>query len=133
MESGRGGGVRLRGQEVASALHLSNATAGDRLDIARELDGRFPTTLGMLERGKISYMQARAVADTCSVLVPLDVPAATLRPRIRPATGLQPSRTARKSRPASSHNQDCPLSSPRIGSISAAYSTNAVPRPTAQP
>ncbi len=58
-------------EEVACALKLSGTTAAKRLQVARELDRHYPTTLGMLERGEISYMQAVAVTEACAVLDPL--------------------------------------------------------------
>ncbi|MFC4495968.1 DUF222 domain-containing protein [Streptomyces ovatisporus] len=57
-------------EEVACALKVSGATAEDRLHVARELDGRLPTTLGMLETGEISWMQAKAVVEVTDVLDP---------------------------------------------------------------
>jgi hypothetical protein len=58
-------------EEVACALKLSGTTAAKRLQVARELDSHYPTTLGMLERGEICYMQAVAVTEACGVLDPL--------------------------------------------------------------
>ncbi|MDW6061672.1 DUF222 domain-containing protein [Streptomyces sp. FXJ1.4098] len=58
-------------EEVACALKLSGTTAGKRLQVARELDSHYPTTLGLLERGEICYMQAVAVTEACGVLDPL--------------------------------------------------------------
>ncbi|MBD3008660.1 DUF222 domain-containing protein [Streptomyces sp. 5-10] len=57
-------------EEVACALKLSGTTAAKRLEVARELDRQYPTTLGMLERGEICYMQAVAVTEACAVLDP---------------------------------------------------------------
>ncbi|WP_240813042.1 HNH endonuclease signature motif containing protein [Streptomyces sp. DASNCL29] len=57
-------------EEVACALKLSGTTAAKRLEVARELDRHYPTTLGMLERGEICYMQAVAVTEACAVLDP---------------------------------------------------------------
>jgi hypothetical protein len=57
-------------EEVACALKVSNTNAAGRLEVARELDERYPTTLGLLERGQICYMQSRAVVETCQVLDP---------------------------------------------------------------
>ncbi|ADI09081.1 hypothetical protein SBI_05961 [Streptomyces bingchenggensis BCW-1] len=58
-------------EEVACALKLSGTTAAKRLQVARELDAHYPTTLGLLERGEICYMQAVAVTEACAVLDPL--------------------------------------------------------------
>ncbi|MET7764408.1 DUF222 domain-containing protein [Streptomyces sp. NPDC005393] len=57
-------------EEVACALKLSGTTAAKRLEVARELDRHYPTTLGLLERGEICYMQAVAVTEACAVLDP---------------------------------------------------------------
>ncbi|WP_413799899.1 DUF222 domain-containing protein [Streptomyces iranensis] len=57
-------------EEVACALKLSGTTAAKRLEVARELDRHYPTTLGMLRRGEICYMQAVAVTEACAVLDP---------------------------------------------------------------
>ena len=57
-------------EEVACALKISGATAEDRLHVARELDGRLPTTLGLLEAGEISWMQAKAMVEVTDVLDP---------------------------------------------------------------
>ncbi|MCQ8836003.1 HNH endonuclease signature motif containing protein [Streptomyces malaysiensis] len=57
-------------EEVACALKLSGTTAARRLEVARELDRHYPTTLGLLERGEICYMQAVAVTEACAVLDP---------------------------------------------------------------
>ncbi|WP_445515189.1 DUF222 domain-containing protein [Streptomyces sp. NEAU-174] len=57
-------------EEVACALKLSGTTAAKRLEVARELDRHYPTTLGMLESGEICYMQAVAVTEACAVLDP---------------------------------------------------------------
>ncbi|MDX3225386.1 HNH endonuclease signature motif containing protein [Streptomyces sp. ME19-01-6] len=58
-------------EEVACALKLSGTTAAKRLQVARELDSHYPTTLGLLEQGDICYMQAVAVTEACAVLDPL--------------------------------------------------------------
>lgn len=56
--------------EVACALKLSSISAGDRLRVARELDARLPTTLGLLETGEVSWMQAKAMVEITDVLDP---------------------------------------------------------------
>ncbi|WP_328319138.1 HNH endonuclease signature motif containing protein [Streptomyces sp. NBC_00388] len=55
---------------MACALRISNATATERLQIARELAGRHTKTLDLLEGGEICYMQARNLANACRVLEP---------------------------------------------------------------
>ncbi|WSV09061.1 HNH endonuclease [Streptomyces sp. NBC_01020] len=57
-------------EEVACALRISNATATERLQIAKELAGHYANTLGLLEGGEICYMQARNLANACRVLEP---------------------------------------------------------------
>ncbi|MGH3847574.1 MAG: DUF222 domain-containing protein, partial [Pseudonocardiaceae bacterium] len=57
-------------EEVACALKISGATASDRLHVARELDERLPTTLGLLEGGEISWMQAKAMVEATDILDP---------------------------------------------------------------
>ncbi|MGW7558210.1 DUF222 domain-containing protein [Streptomyces sp. NPDC054757] len=57
-------------EEVACALRISNSTATERLQIAKELAGRYAGTLGLLEGGEICYMQARNLANACRVLEP---------------------------------------------------------------
>ncbi|NDZ78998.1 DUF222 domain-containing protein [Streptomyces sp. SID10853] len=57
-------------EEVACALRISNATATERLQIAKELAGQYANTLGLLEGGEICYMQARNLANACRVLEP---------------------------------------------------------------
>ncbi|MET7936018.1 DUF222 domain-containing protein [Streptomyces sp. NPDC005322] len=64
------GGWNFACEEVACALKLSGTTAAKRLEVARELDRHYPTTLGLLERGVICYMQAVAVTEACAVLDP---------------------------------------------------------------
>ncbi len=58
-------------EEVACALKISGATAEGRLHVARELDARLPTTMGLLEAGEISWMQAKAVVEVTDILDPL--------------------------------------------------------------
>ncbi|MBQ0988462.1 DUF222 domain-containing protein, partial [Streptomyces sp. F63] len=57
-------------EDVACALRLSGVTAADRLAVATALEGRFPTTVGLLERGEICYLQAKAVTETTATLDP---------------------------------------------------------------
>ncbi|MEV3858556.1 DUF222 domain-containing protein [Streptomyces sp. NPDC050095] len=57
-------------EEVACALRLANSTASDRLHQAALLTARHPLTLGLLESGRVSYQQARAMAELCQVLSP---------------------------------------------------------------
>jgi hypothetical protein len=53
----------LARHEVGAALHLSPNTAYDRTRIAAELTGRLPATLAALAEGRISYWQARSMAE----------------------------------------------------------------------
>jgi hypothetical protein len=57
-------------EEVACVLRISNDNAAERLATARQLAERYPTTLGLLERGEICYMQARNLVEGCRVLDP---------------------------------------------------------------
>ncbi|MCC5035162.1 HNH endonuclease [Streptomyces sp. WAC 00631] len=57
-------------EDVACALKLSGNTAADRLAVATALEGRFPTTVSLLERGEICYLQAKAVAEVTGTLDP---------------------------------------------------------------
>lgn len=50
-------------EQVGAALRLSPGHAADRLAIARALVDRLPATLNMLERGELTYLHARKVAD----------------------------------------------------------------------
>ncbi|MET8682560.1 DUF222 domain-containing protein [Streptomyces sp. NPDC004647] len=50
-------------EQVACALRISNQSAATRLSTARELTRTFPTTLALLESGRIHYMQAHAVVE----------------------------------------------------------------------
>ncbi|WP_158711136.1 DUF222 domain-containing protein, partial [Streptomyces albus] len=56
--------------DVACALKLSGTTAADRLAVATALESRFPTTVGLLERGEICYLQAKALTETTHTLDP---------------------------------------------------------------
>jgi hypothetical protein len=51
-------------EQVAAALHLRPDTAGARLWDARRLVGRFPVTVRELARGRIHFMQAKALVET---------------------------------------------------------------------
>ncbi|WP_329121630.1 HNH endonuclease signature motif containing protein [Streptomyces sp. NBC_01465] len=55
-------------EQVACALKLSGAGAGDRLEVARALMDRLPQTLELLAQGEISWRQAKTVVDACAVL-----------------------------------------------------------------
>lgn len=57
-------------EEVACVLKVSGATAQDRLHVASELDARLPTTLGLLEAGEVSWMQAKAMVEITDILDP---------------------------------------------------------------
>jgi Domain of unknown function (DUF222) len=50
-------------EQVTAALRLSPGHAADRLAIARMLVDRLPATLAMLERGEITYLHARRLAE----------------------------------------------------------------------
>jgi len=58
-------------EEVACALKVTGRTAEGRLHVARELHRRLPTTLRLLERGEISWMQSKAVVEVTDALDPL--------------------------------------------------------------
>ncbi|MBQ0987502.1 DUF222 domain-containing protein [Streptomyces sp. F63] len=57
-------------EDVACALRLSGNTAADRLAVATALEERFPTTVSLLERGEICYLQAKAVTEVTGTLDP---------------------------------------------------------------
>ncbi|OFA53735.1 HNH endonuclease [Streptomyces fradiae] len=57
-------------EDVACALKLSGNTAAERLAVATALEGRFPTTVSLLERGEICYLQAKAVTEVTGTLDP---------------------------------------------------------------
>src|SRR5579859_3858703 len=69
-------------EDVACALRLAPVTAGDRLEFAREIH-RLPATLAALERGEITELHARTLAEA---VVPLaDEVAAALEHDVLPA------------------------------------------------
>jgi Domain of unknown function (DUF222) len=49
--------------EIAVALNISGAAAGQRLALALDLDERLPATLDALESGRIDLLRARAVSE----------------------------------------------------------------------
>ncbi|WP_416982744.1 DUF222 domain-containing protein [Streptomyces sp. T028] len=55
-------------EEVACALRLANQTAAQRLRIASLLSARHGVTTGLLAEGRISYVQAMAVAEQLEVV-----------------------------------------------------------------
>ncbi|AZP23337.1 HNH endonuclease [Streptomyces aquilus] len=55
-------------EEVACALRLANQTAAQRLKVATLLAGRHGATCRLLAEGRISYVQAMAVAEQLEVL-----------------------------------------------------------------
>ncbi|MET8214984.1 HNH endonuclease signature motif containing protein [Streptomyces hirsutus] len=55
-------------EEVACALRLSHLTAGQRLKAATLLAARHEVTTGLLADGRISYLQAQAVAEQLECL-----------------------------------------------------------------
>ncbi len=55
-------------EEVACALRLSFGTAAARLHAATELSTRLPATLDALERGELTPLHARVLADAVTVL-----------------------------------------------------------------
>lgn len=57
-------------EEVACVLNLATSTAAERLHVACELDGHYPATLRLLERGDISYRQAAIMVEACEILDP---------------------------------------------------------------
>jgi hypothetical protein len=68
--------------EVALAIGLSRAAAGDRLHIAEQLDRRLPATAEALGRGQINLPKVRAVVDATAVLDP--AVAAAVEQRVLP-------------------------------------------------
>jgi hypothetical protein len=50
-------------EQVGAALRLSPGIAADRLAVARTLVDRLPATVAMLERGEISYLHAKRLAE----------------------------------------------------------------------
>src|SRR5882757_8571483 len=50
-------------EQVGAALRLSPGHAADRLAVGRILVDRLPTTLGLLERGEITYLHAKNLAE----------------------------------------------------------------------
>lgn len=55
-------------EQVGAALRLAPGTATARLRVARTLVERLPATLTMLQRGEISYLHARTLADAVTDL-----------------------------------------------------------------
>jgi hypothetical protein len=55
-------------EQVGAALRLAPGTAAARLEVARTLVDRLPATLAMLQRGEISYLHARKLADAVADL-----------------------------------------------------------------
>ena len=56
-------------EQVGAALRLSPGHAADRLTVARTLVDQLPQTLAMLDRGKITYLHARRLAEA---VIPFD-------------------------------------------------------------
>jgi len=56
-------------EQVGAALRLSPGHAADRLSVGRTLVDRLPKTLAMLDRGEITYLHARRLAEA---VVPFD-------------------------------------------------------------
>jgi hypothetical protein len=56
-------------EQVGAALRLSPGHAADRLAVGRTLVDRLPATLGMLDRGEITYLHAKRLAEA---VVPFD-------------------------------------------------------------
>ncbi|HEY3715105.1 MAG TPA: DUF222 domain-containing protein [Jatrophihabitantaceae bacterium] len=50
-------------EDVACALRLSGLTAQRRLAVAQTLSERLPATLGLLDRGQVSYLHAAGLAE----------------------------------------------------------------------
>ncbi len=55
-------------EEVACALRLAPVTAQHRLDLARTLAGRLPHTLAALGEGRLTFLQARTLAEAVAPL-----------------------------------------------------------------
>jgi hypothetical protein len=56
-------------EQVGAALRLSPGHAADRLFVGRTLVDQLPATLGMLQRGEITYLHAKRLAEA---VVPFD-------------------------------------------------------------
>jgi Domain of unknown function (DUF222) len=54
--------------EIALALGISGAAAGQRLHLALDLTERLPATLASLERGEIDLLRARVISDATGPL-----------------------------------------------------------------
>jgi hypothetical protein len=81
-------------EDVAAALRLSGRTAADRLAFATELT-RLPATLGVLDRGEISNLHARSLAEAVTALD--DTAAAAIEKRVLPKAPGQALVTFRRS------------------------------------
>ncbi|HEY3717346.1 MAG TPA: DUF222 domain-containing protein [Jatrophihabitantaceae bacterium] len=51
-------------EQVGAALRLSPGHAADRLAVGRTLVDRLPTTLSMLDQGRITYLHAKKLAES---------------------------------------------------------------------
>jgi len=68
-------------EQVGAALRLSPGHAAERLGAARVLVDRLPATLGMLQRGEITYLHAKTVAVAVEPFD--DKTTATIEDRVR--------------------------------------------------
>jgi hypothetical protein len=74
-------------EQVAAALRLSPGQAADRLAVARTLVDRLPATLGLLERGEVTYLHTRRLAEA---VIPFDAQTAgKVEERVLPRAGEQ--------------------------------------------
>jgi Domain of unknown function (DUF222) len=74
-------------EQVAAALRLSPGHAADRLTVARTLVERLPATLTLLDRGEITYLHARRLADAVAGVD--DPTARKVEERVLPRAGAQ--------------------------------------------
>jgi hypothetical protein len=95
-------------EQVAAALRLSPGVAADRLAVGRTLVERLPATLKLLERGEITYLPARRLAEavagvddpSSSATMSTPSPPATTAPAPGPTFAALP--TARRWTPGAS-------------------------------
>jgi len=104
--------VDYTAEQVGAALRLSPGTAGHRLEVARILVDRLPATLGLLERGEITYLHA-----------PTRSHRSTTRPPERSRTAYSLGLPSRP--PVSSAPRSAVPSSPRIHAVR----SSAIPTP----
>jgi hypothetical protein len=74
-------------EEIACALHLSPASAQQRIELARELTTRLPETLALHETGRITHLHTRILTDAVAGLD--DHNATQVQDRVLPRAGEQ--------------------------------------------